>query len=165
MIRPPPGLHHLARGALQAEEHALGVDPVDAVPIRLGQVHDVGVAGHPGIVDDDVEAAQFGDRARDHRIDARDIAAIGLDRNRPPHIPGRVVGGPLRRGKVDVGGRDSGADFRHRERDGAPDPRPRPRHQHDFILQNRHVLPPAFRQTCTSYIPPKRAALIVRFPV
>ena len=45
MIRPPrPSavlLDHLAGGALQAEEHALGVDPVDAVPIRLGQIHDV----------------------------------------------------------------------------------------------------------------------------
>src|SRR5690348_18093621 len=38
---PPAGLlrDHLARGALEAEEDALGVDPVDAVPIRLGQVH------------------------------------------------------------------------------------------------------------------------------
>ena len=142
MIRPPLRRldlpDHLARGALQAEEHALGVDPVDAVPIRLGQVHDLRIARDAGIVDDDVEPAELGDGARDHRIDARDIAAIGLDRDRPPRIAGRLVRRPLRRGKVDVGGRDSGAGFGHRERRGAADPGPGPGHQHDLILQNRH---------------------------
>jgi hypothetical protein len=56
--------------------------------------------------------------------DARDIAAIGLDRDRPPRIAGRLVGGSLRRGKVDVGDRHSGSDFGYRERGGTADPRP-----------------------------------------
>src|SRR5581483_5353240 len=73
-------LDHFAGGALQAEEHALGVDPVDAVPIRLGQIHDVGIAGDAGVVDEDVEAAEFGDGAGDHRVDRGDVAAIGGDR-------------------------------------------------------------------------------------
>ena len=137
---------HLARGALQAEKHAFGVDPVDAVPIRLGQIHDLRIARDPGIIDDHVEPAEFGDGARDHRVDTRDIAAIGLDRDRPPHIAGRLVGRPPRRGQVDIGGRHRGAGLCHRERSRAPDPRPGPGHQHDLILQNRHpTLPTCMR--------------------
>ena len=67
MMRPPPWLI-ICRAPLQAEEDALGVDPVDAVPIFLGQVHDVGGPGHAGIVDDDVELAVFGDDGVDHRV-------------------------------------------------------------------------------------------------
>ncbi len=129
----------MALTRLQAEEHALGVDPVDAVPIRLGQVHNLRVTGDPGIVDDDVEPAELGDGARDHRIDALNIAAIDLDGERPPGIAGRLHRGPLRRGNVDVGDRHTGAGFGHRECCGTADPRSRSRHQHDLILQNWHV--------------------------
>src|SRR5882672_369292 len=97
---------HLARGALQAEKDTLGVDPVDAVPIRFGQVHDLRVAGDPGVVDDDVEPAELGDGARDHRVDARHIAAIGLDGDRPPGIARRLIGRPLRGGEVDISSRN-----------------------------------------------------------
>ena len=114
MMRPPPPLHHLAGGALQAEEHALGVDPVDAVPIGLGQVHDVGVAGDPGIVDDDVEPAQFGDRARDHPIDAGDIAAIGFDRQGAMLVGCQRPGHFLHQRAVDVDRHHDGAGFGQR---------------------------------------------------
>ncbi len=111
---------------------------MDAVPIRLGQIHDRGVAGDPGIVDDDVEPAEFGDGARDHRIDAGDIAAIGLDRDCPPGIGRRVGRGALRRGEIDIGRRDGGARLGHRQRRRPPDPGPGAGHQHDLILQVSH---------------------------
>ena len=111
---------------------------MDAVPIRLGQVHDYGIAGDAGIVDDDVEPAELGDGARDHRVDAGDIAAIGLDRDRPPVVAGRFDRGPVRRGAVDIGGRDGGAGFGHRQRRRPADPRARAGHQHDLVLQISH---------------------------
>src|SRR6267378_4072620 len=46
---------HLARHALQAEEHALGVHAHDAVPVRLGELHDVGAARDARVVDEDVD--------------------------------------------------------------------------------------------------------------
>ncbi len=143
MIRPPPLValmlrDHLLGRALQAEEHALGVDPVDTVPIRLAQLHDRGIAGDPGIVDDDVEPAELGDGARHHPIDAGDIAAIGLDRDRPPRVGRRLGRRALRRGEVDVGRRDRRPGRGHRQRRRPPDPGPGAGHQHDFVLQHRH---------------------------
>ena len=98
---------------------------MDTVPIRLGQ-HDFGIAGHAGIVDDDVEPAEFDDGAKDHRVDAGNIAAIGLDRDRPPAVAGRFGGGPVRGGPVDVGRRDGRPGCGQRERRRRPIPAPAP---------------------------------------
>jgi len=77
-------------------------------------------------VDDDVEPAELGSGARDHCVDARDIAAIGPEGDRPPRIAGRLAGRALHRGEVDVGSRHVGAGLGHRQRRGAPDPTPAP---------------------------------------
>ena len=74
---------HLLRGALEAEEDPLRVDPVHPVPVVLGEVHDVGAPGHPGGVHDYVEVAELGDDSAHHAIDVRDVAHVRLDRHRP----------------------------------------------------------------------------------
>ena len=139
MIRPPVSalLDHLARGALQAEEHALGVDPVDAVPIRLGQIHDVGVAGDAGIVDDDVEPAEL------RRPSCSTIALMlatspqsACDRQRPVGVRSPRRSSAPRRCRYRR--RRRRALGRHAERDRLADPGPGAGHQHDLVLQARH---------------------------
>ena len=145
MIRPPVFcVDHRLGGALQAEEHALGVDPVDAVPIRLGQIHDVAEAGDAGIVDDDVDAAELGDDARHHRVDAGDIAAIGLDRQRRDCRRHRLAVFCAAARSMSAAARIAPS-FAMRERDGAADPGAGAGHQRDFVLQDRHAFSPAAR--------------------
>ena len=50
MIRPLRRVDHLPCHALQAEEYTLGVDAMDAVPVGLGDVHDIGATCHAGVV-------------------------------------------------------------------------------------------------------------------
>jgi hypothetical protein len=72
---------HLLCDPLQAEEHALRVDAMDAIPIRLGDVHNVGAARHPGVVQQDVDAAKRRQRFTHHAVDLIQVADISLDRN------------------------------------------------------------------------------------
>ena len=107
MMRPPPpscwNCCIISRAARCRQKKTPSHDPVDAVRIRLGQVHDVGVAGDAGIVDDDVEPAQFGDGARHHRVDRGDVAAIGLDRDGAARI-GRAQSAAVRSAAARWGG-------------------------------------------------------------
>jgi len=79
------------------------------------------------------------------------IAAVGLDRDRPPGIAGRLSRRPLRRGEVDIRSRHRRTGLGHRERNGAADPGAGARHQHDLILQNRHILPPTHSASHRAY--------------
>src|ERR1043166_6392255 len=47
---PAAARDHLARDALQAEDHALSVDAENAIPIVLGEIHDVGAARDARVV-------------------------------------------------------------------------------------------------------------------
>src|SRR5262249_61088844 len=78
-----PAGNHLARDALQAEEHALAVDAHDAVPVDFGEIHDVGAARDAGVVDERVDAAEgVGDLAH-HLVDGGDVADVGGEREAP----------------------------------------------------------------------------------
>src|SRR6266404_2272478 len=98
--------NHLARHALQAEEHALAVDAHDAVPVGLGEIHDVRAPGDAGIVDQHIDAAERLDHAAHHLVDARQVADVGGQRQAPPAGGGDRRGGLLGCGLVDVHGGD-----------------------------------------------------------
>ena len=55
---------------------------MDAIPVFLRQIHDVGTAGDSGVVDDDVETAEFTDRGLDHLVDVAEVRDVGLKRQR-----------------------------------------------------------------------------------
>src|SRR5437667_444348 len=100
---------HLAGHALQAEEHALGVDAHDAVPVRLGEVHDVGAPRDAGVVDEHVDPLERGHRAPHHRVDGGEVADVGLQRQAAAPQARDGVGGGLGEPGVDVRGDDVGA--------------------------------------------------------
>ena len=52
---------------------------MDTIPIRLGDIHDVGAAGNPGIVDQDIDLAERRECFPHHTIDLLQITNIGLD--------------------------------------------------------------------------------------
>jgi hypothetical protein len=113
---------HLAGDALEAEEHALAVDAHDAVPVRLGEVHDVRPPGDAGVVDEHVDPAEGGGDLADHPVDAGQVADVGGDRQAPP-APGRDAGGGLLGGgPVDVGDCHVRAGIGERQRRGVADP-------------------------------------------
>jgi hypothetical protein len=84
---------------------------------------------------------QLLDHARDHRVDARDIAAIRLDRQ--ALVAGGVRRGLLRRREVDVSGREGRAFLGQGKGDRPADPGAGPCHQCDFAIEHRHGSPPA----------------------
>ena len=67
--------------ALQAEEDAFGVHAVDAVPVSLGDVHDVGATRDAGVVEQDVDLTERFKRLAHHAVD------VFADRRRPPARP------------------------------------------------------------------------------
>ena len=66
---------HLVGRRLGAEEDALQVDVLDPVPQLLGHRQELVEWADAGVIDEDVEAAEGGDRLGDHRLD------LGLDRD------------------------------------------------------------------------------------
>ena len=60
-MRPRRAVAHVAGHRLHAEEQALGVHAVDAVPVGLGDVEEAEALGDAGVVHQDVEAAVVGD--------------------------------------------------------------------------------------------------------
>src|SRR5207244_9942736 len=97
---------HLAGHALQAEEHALGVDAHDAVPVRLREVHDVRAPGDPGVVHEDVDAAESRHHVLDHLVDAPEISHVRVEAEAPSSHRRHRIGGPLAGARVAIHGGD-----------------------------------------------------------
>ncbi len=93
------GLEH-RHGPAHAEE--LGVDARGhgVTPLLVGDVLDrLRRPGHPGVVDEDVEAA--GQQVVEHGVDGRRVADVA-------HVGGHIVGQAAQAGGVDVAGDDLG---------------------------------------------------------
>ena len=60
---------HLPGHTLQTEKHPLGVDAMDAVPVFLGEIHDIGAACHASVVHQDVDRPKSRDGLADHAVD------------------------------------------------------------------------------------------------
>ena len=100
---------HLARHALQAEERPLAVDPHDAVPVGLGEIHDVGPAGDAGIVHEDVDPPEVLHHPAGHPVDRAEIADVGVEREALAAERGDRRRRLRRRRGIDVDGGDDGA--------------------------------------------------------
>src|SRR6266540_2133882 len=68
---------------LHAEEHAFGVDTMDAVPVRLSDLHDVQITRHASVVHDHVQASERLHGLLYHALKARELPDISLDREAP----------------------------------------------------------------------------------
>ena len=124
MILPAPPLFldtrdHVAADALAEEEERLEIGVHHRVPVGFGEIDRVGAADDPGIVDEDVDASEFGKHRIDerlHRADARQVGGeILAPAAQPAHLADGLVGGRSARGG------DVGAGLGERERDPLPD--------------------------------------------
>jgi hypothetical protein len=140
MIPPAAAGNHLPRHALQAEEHTLRIDPVDAVPVFLRQVHDVGTPCDSGIVHQDVDLSIQFQGAPHHAIDVAQIAHVRRDGGCPVLQRHDGLRGFLGFLRVDVGYDD----VRPRGGQGHcrrfADPLARAGHQCDLIGQSHLTL-------------------------
>jgi hypothetical protein len=146
MIRPlRRGI--ISRDALQAEEHALRVHPMDAVPVRLGQVHDVGAAGHPGVVHQDVDLAVGLDHMPHHAVDVGHVTNIRLHAQGAALRRADLVRRGLRLVAGDVGHNHRGPRLGQRLRGRLADALGRPGHQRHLMGQCHATSPPLRRQS------------------
>jgi len=77
-----PRLHHRLGRSAHQPERGLEVDPNDLLELLVLHPHEKVVAGHSGIVDEDVElAAQRLDRRRHKLVNRRSIGKIAADRD------------------------------------------------------------------------------------
>src|SRR3546814_11088515 len=63
--------------ALAEEEERLQIGVHHRVPVGLGEVDRVGAADDTGIVDEDVDAPELGERRVDERLDRADARQVG----------------------------------------------------------------------------------------
>jgi hypothetical protein len=82
--------------------------------------------------------AELGDGLGDHPVDAGDIAAIGLDRQRAVGVRRHRLDGLLRGREVDIGRGHRRALGRHADGNRPADAVPRAGHQRDLVLKRRH---------------------------
>src|SRR5882724_10938252 len=75
--------NHLFCRLLHAEEHAFGVDTMDAVPVRLSDLHDVQITRHASVIHDHVQASECLHGLLYHTLQARELPDIRLDREAP----------------------------------------------------------------------------------
>jgi hypothetical protein len=146
MIRPlRRGI--ISRDALQAEEHALRVHPMDAVPVRLGQLHDVRAARHPGVVHQDVDLAVGLDHKPHHAVDVRHVTDIRLHAQGTMLPRADLLGRGLRLVAGDVGDNHRGPGLGQCLRGGFADALGRPGHQRYLIGQCHATFLPLRRQS------------------
>ena len=91
---PAPALrHHLPRDPLRAEEHALGVDPVQPVPGRLADLEEAAVLGERRVVHQNVDAFSSPHGALDQGVDVIEIAQVRRHGEAAPaHLLDRAAG-------------------------------------------------------------------------
>ena len=133
--------NHLLRRPLHAEEHAFGVDTMDAVPVRLRDLHDVQIARHPGVVDDDVQPSERLHGLLHHAINARQLSNISLDGQAA--ATGGFDSGACLLGRlpINIDCCNGGSGLGVLQGDGTSHTPPGSRHQRDFFCQD-HAKPP-----------------------
>ena len=81
MIDPPPCVPHVPRGVPRAGHHGPHIDRHDLLEVREVVIEEAAVhrAGHPGVVDHHVQAAEALDRRRHQAADLVEFGHVGLD--------------------------------------------------------------------------------------
>src|SRR5207244_13099202 len=114
-----------------------------AVPVGVGELHDVGAAGDAGVVHEHVDAAQGLHDAHHHLIDGGDVPDIGGDGHALAAGRADGGGGLLGGGLVDVDGGDVGPGPGEGERGGVADALAGAGDERDAALQCHSGFPPA----------------------
>ena len=122
MIVPPRSLPaHLLRGRLDAVHDAEDVDPEQCLKVlRSGFKQELDL-GDPGVVDEDVDAAELARGPLDEPEDGVAVGDVGRDRDRPAAEGADLLGHLLGTFGVDVVDGDVGAVGGQPERDGPAD--------------------------------------------
>ena len=119
----PSSGDHRARGRLATEKAAFEVDIEDEVPVTLAHLEERHARVDPRVVDEDVEATQRVDDARDHLLRLDGPRDVGLHHHGTDaglaDLLHRLLG---RRAIIEVIDADIGAVAGEREGDGPPDP-------------------------------------------
>src|SRR5262249_54281836 len=113
--------YHFSGHALQAEKHSLGVDAMDAVPVFLGELHDIGAACHTSVVHQDVDRPKSGHSLADQAGDVLYVSYGRWQRCTPPSDRRNPTAGPRRRLTIDIHHRYIGAFLSQRQRRGFAD--------------------------------------------
>ena len=139
---PAFGLH-AGDGGAHGVEGAGQVDGDDAVPLRDGEILDIGGELHAGIVHQDIQAAQFGMGLGDHGVVLLGLADVGGGEG-DFHAE---FGGGFGPQRLDLGGvaeavhHDVGALGRQRMGDAQADAAGRSGDEGDFPLKAHGVVP------------------------
>ena len=131
--RPAAGGPEVRQRQLAAQEHAVEVDGVHAPPGLQVGVLDGATLGDAGVVDQDVEPPEFGDRAFQGHAPVRRLGHVVANRDGGAGcLPRYRVGGLARGARVDVGDRDPRALARQQLGNRPPQPRAATGHQRDL---------------------------------
>ena len=104
-----PRLDHCRQHRLAAEERRFQVDVDDSVPCRLAHVLDECLANDPGVVDEDVDAAEAAQRLRCHRLHLGFTRSLALEVAPYEILVNAICPGPIATALGQQGWRD-GAD-------------------------------------------------------
>src|SRR5262249_26800000 len=129
---------HRPGDRLQAEEHALRVHTMDAVPIVFRNVHDIGTPRDARIVDEDVDAPVVGNRAIDLPLDVANAADVSRDAQRAMLIGRQRLCNLLGARAVEIDGDDDGSSLGKRLCGGRADTLARTSYDGHLILQQHH---------------------------
>ena len=127
---------------LKAEKHALRVHPMHAVPIGLGDVHDIRAPCHAGVVDENIDAAKGGDRGIDHALDVGSPADVAGYRHGAAPLTRQGVRRPLGKRAVDVDRDDDGPGLGKCRGGGRTDAATCTGHHRHAILEHHDTSPP-----------------------
>ena len=130
---------HVGRESLGGEEDRFDVDREDAVELLFRHLHDRLVAmGRAGVVDDDVDPPERGDRLARRPLDIGPARDVGVDRDRARTEP---PGGRFGDVALHVEAGDSRALAHKGFGDAETEPLPRAGHQRGLAFQS-HALNP-----------------------
>jgi hypothetical protein len=116
---------------------------MDAIPVRLCDLHDVQIARHPSVVYDDVQASERLHSLLHHAINACQFPDISLDRQTA--ATGSFNSGTCLLGRlpIDIDCCNGGSGLGVLQGDGTSHTPPGSRHQRDFFCQD-HARPPRY---------------------
>ena len=133
---------HLARRGLRTIERARQMHPQMAFPILAADFQEGFALRHAGVVDQDVDPAQFARRVGDPSLRLDTVADIDLTKRGPAAKRDDFLRGRARGVSIDFGQRDVRALASEGERDGLADSRPAPVISATWSL-NRIETPPS----------------------
>lgn len=111
---------------------------MNAVPVGLGQVHDIGLAGDAGVVDDDIQFAKSFTGRIQHGLDCGHIANI---RRQGETIGPGLFGRGMCRFGINIGANHPRPGRCHGQGDGGTDTASRAGHKRYLAIQ-LHFPPP-----------------------